>query len=170
MVTPFTATPRAYETTVNEATITPPVPPTSLPESWKSFRNAALNVTLRYPGNWRLETGARASGQDGFFELSTRAYRASLFDRLVNLCVQDANNPGLAPLFGSLPFITDWQGWDADRQASTGYGCIVSPSGADGAQALLYARDPRPEARNQLLLLRADAAHFGGILSSLRLI
>jgi hypothetical protein len=154
----------------SESTITPPVPPTAIPDTWKSFTNASLNVTLRYPENWHLETSTRASGLDGFFELSTRAYSASEFDRLVNLCVLDANDPGLTSIYGLFPFISDWQGWDVQRQAWIGNGCVVLPSESAGSQAVLYARDTRPETRNQLLMLRADAAHFGGILSSLRFV
>ncbi len=163
--TGITPTPQATET--SEATITPPSPPTPLPQTWKTFSHPGLNVTLRYPENWRLESASRASGSDGFFELATRSYQASEFDRLVNLCVMDANDPGQQTLFGPLPFIIDWQGWDVQRQAVIGYGCIVSPSESSGSQAVLYARDTRPEKPDQLLVLRADAAHFDGILSSL---
>jgi hypothetical protein len=147
-----------------------PIPPTSIPETWKTFTNPALNVTLRYPENWQAQTATRVSGPNGFFELSIREYPASKFDRLVNLCVLDANNPDLTSIYGSFPFISDWQGWDVQRQDWIGHGCVVSPSGAAGSQAVLYARDPRSEAHNQLLELRADTAHFGGILSSLRFI
>jgi hypothetical protein len=157
-------------TETSAPTITPPVPPTSIPETWKTFTNLAFNITLRYPENWQVQTAMRASGPDGFFELSTREYPASEFDRLVNLCVLGANDPGLTSIYGPLPFISDWQGWDVQRQAWIGNGCVVLPSESAGSQAVLYARDPRPETRNQLLMLRADVAHFGGILSSLRFV
>lgn len=151
-------------------TATQPILPTSIPETWKTFTNPAINVALRYPENWQAQAATRVSGSDGFFEISAWDYPASKFDRLVNLCVLDANNPDLTPIFGPFPFISDWLGWDVQRQEWMGHGCIVSPSGSAGSQAVLYARDPRPEAHNQLLVLRADNAHFGGILSSLRFI
>ena len=152
-------------------TITPPVPPTNLPDTWQRFSNPSLNVTFLYPENWERESAMRASGPDGFFELSIRDYPASKFDRLTNLCVLDANNSTLTSKYGSFPFVSDWQGSDPERQTWIGYGCIVSPSkSAEGLQAVLYARDGRPEARNQMLIFRADAAHFDGILSSLRFI
>ena len=157
-------------TETSEPTITPPVPPTPIPNTWKSFTNAGQNVSLRYPENWRIETNTRASGPDGFFELSTRVYPSSEFDNLVNLCVLDANDPSLVSKYGPLPLISEWQGWDPERQTWIGYGCIVSPSEASGPQAVLLARDSRTEARNQILVMRADAAHFGGILSSLHFI
>jgi len=167
-------TPDAQATEASAATITPPVPPTAIPATWKIYTNPVLNVTLRYPENWKIETTAqktaRASGPDGFFEISTRTYTASLFDRVINLCVIEANDASLNVRYGSAPLISDWQGWDVERQTWFGYGCAVSPSGLDGDHAVLFARDTRPEARNQLLVLHADAAHFGGLLSSLRFI
>ncbi len=169
-----TITPDAQATEACAATITPPVPPTAIPATWKIYTNPVLNVTLRYPENWKIEATAqktaRASGPDGFFEISTRTYTASLFDRVINLCVIEANDASLNVRYGSSPLISDWQGWDVERQTWFGYGCAVSPSGLEGDQALLFARDTRPEASDQLLVLRADAAHFGGLLSSLRFI
>src|SRR5512133_3691832 len=72
--------PVAMQTETSAPTITPPVPPTPIPATWKTFTSPALNVTLRYPDNWKIETAAqkatRASGPDGFFEISTRTYPA----------------------------------------------------------------------------------------------
>jgi len=106
-------------TETSEATITPPVPPTSIPANWKTFTNSDLNLTLRYPENWQAQTATRVSGPEGFFELSTRDYPASEFDRLVNLCVLDANDPNLTVKYGPLPFISNWQGWDLDVKTFT---------------------------------------------------
>jgi hypothetical protein len=168
--TPIPTTSLALPTATSAAAITPSGPTASGPETWKIFTNSDLNVTLRYPQNWQAQTATRASGPDGFFELSTRAYPASEFDRLDNLCVLDANDPSLTSTFGPQPVISDWQSWDVQSQAWTDSSCIVSPSDSIGSQTVLYARDTRPEAHNQILMLRADAAHFGGILSSLRFI
>ena len=128
-------------------TTTQPIPSTSIPETWKTFTNPTLNVRLRYPENWQAQTATRVSGSDGFFEISARDYPASKFDRLVNLCVLDANNPDLTSIYGPFPFISDWQGWNVQRQAWIGNGCIFLPSESAGSQAVLYARDTRPETR-----------------------
>ena len=141
---------------------------TPLPGNWKTYTNPALNLSLRYPSNWQVQTSApgvtRASGPDGFFELSTRAFRPSSFIGVLNLCVLDANDPALSALYGPLPaFHSSWRISNVDGIDN----CMVVPSTPAGTQAVAYIRDPLPEAREQVLVFHADVAHFSGLLSSL---
>ena len=166
---PTTASSTAAETA--DPIYTAPAPPTPIPSSWKTFSAPTLNIQFRYPAQWQAETPLHLSGTDGFVEVSLLDYSASLFDVIRTLCVLEAN-PDKPAVYGSSPLIEDWQGGAAEQQASFGRGCMVMPLDnlpADGlAQAVLFTRYPSPLMHDQLLVLRADKAHFAGILSTLR--
>jgi hypothetical protein len=148
------------------ATITPVPTPTEIPADWQEFRSQELNLSLRYPPTWQMNADNSASSEDGFWQIESRHYAETLYDQLSHLCVQEANGPTLNARYAEKPFIYDWQGWDAKRNLSSGYGCIISPKlPQPGLEAVLLARNPaRP---GELLILRADSVHFSGILSSL---
>jgi hypothetical protein len=140
--------------------------PTPIPLSWAIYTHPSLPLQLRYPENW---TGAPEgySGPDGFFVLRAHTPAPSTFDDLTTLCVLEANGAG-GILFGTSPKLFNWQ-----SLKRTGQGCAVIPSsGSDlaaGGQAILYARFSPPWPADQVLELRADPAHFDGILKTLSL-
>ncbi len=142
-----------------------PPPHTAIPASWRTYTNPALNVSFRYPDGWQAETPTRFRGPDGFFDLSTRTYPASVFDSLPTLCVLEANR-ARPSVYGALPVTGGWQ------EQGAGYRCAVVPGDENtaGEQAVLFARYPPPALPEQVLVLRADAAHYGGIASTLRFI
>ncbi len=125
---------------------------------------------MRYPANWTAESPTRYSGADGYFEVSTQTYPASLFDSMGTLCVLEANRTPPAA-GGASPFIVNWQAWQPEMQTWAGFGCVVLP-GSTGPrdEAVLFARYPQPYPADLLLVLHTDTAHFSGILSSLRFV
>ena len=161
--------PTATETSIPTSAV--PATPTPIPASWETFSASTLKIQFRYPAEWQAETPLRFSGKDGFVEISLMDYPNSEFDVMRTVCVLEANSDKTAA-YGSGPLIADWQGWDPERRTPVGSGCIVMPSAGmppEGlAQAVLYARYPPPQMPGKLLVLRADFAHFSGILSTLR--
>ena len=163
------SSPVAMETAV--PTITEPTPSIPISASWETFSAPNLQIQFRYPAQWQVEAPLHLSGADGFVEVSLLDYPASLFDVMRTVCVLEAN-ADKPTAYGSSPLIGDWQGWDTELQTFAGYGCMVMPSddlpSAGLAQAVLFARYPRPLMHDQLLVLRADNRHFSAILSTLR--
>jgi hypothetical protein len=155
----------ALPTETPQPSLTPPPLPTAIPDSWRTYTNPALNVTFRYPDGWQAETPTRYSGPDGFFDLSARTYPASVFDSLSTLCVLEANR-ARPSIYGTLPMTGGWQ------EQGVGDRCAVIPVDENpaGEQAVLFARYPLPAPPEQVLVLRTDAAHYGGIVSTLRFI
>ena len=151
--------------------ITEPATATPIPTNWKTFSDPTLKIKFRYPPEWQVVNKQYLGGKDGFVEVSLLDYHASLFDVMRTVCVLEANT-GRPAAYGAGPLITDWQGWDTERQTWAGSGCTVMPSDGmppDGlAQAVLFTRYPPPQMADKLLVLRADDVHFSGILSTLR--
>ncbi len=177
-IEPATATPLGTEEPYppnSSPTITPsitePATATPLPTNWKTFSDPTLKIKFRYPPEWKVVNKQSLGGKDGFIEVSLLDYHASLFDVMRTECVMEANT-GRPAAYGAGPLITDWQGWDTERQTWAGSGCIVMPSDGmppDGlAKAVLYAHYPPPQMPDKLLVLRADYVHFSGILNTLR--
>ncbi len=162
----LTFTPTSTPSETPEATLTAPPIPTAIPASWRTYTNLALNVTFRYPESWQAETPTRYRGPDGFFDLSTRTYPASVFDSLRTICTLEANRAGPST-YGAAPRFGSWQPMRTEADVN---GCTVAPEGEDpaGEQAVLFTRYPLPAPPKQVLMLRTDAAHFGGIASTLR--
>jgi len=125
---------------------------------WKRFENAALNLTFLYPPDWVLESNTRASGKDGFFEISSQSYAYASW------CVMEANGPDSFTRYGGTPFILS----DVARQVEGGSGCSVVPAQpAIGLQSVLYLRGMQPTKTSQTIIFRADSGHFDALVSSI---
>lgn len=125
---------------------------------WKRFENAALNLTFLYPPDWVLESDTRASGKDGFFEISSQSYASASW------CVIEANGPDSFARYGVTPFILP----DVARQVEGGSGCSVVPAQpAIGLQSVLYLRGLHPTKTGQTIIFRADSGHFDALVSSI---
>ena len=142
------------------------------PSSGQTFEDPALNVTLTYPRDWQeqtaLPTGTRISGADGFFELSSQTQPASRFEQIETWCILAANDPSLTASFGPHPKILVGNRLNPAPYGEIGHGCVVLPSDPAGSQAVLYRRSPLSDTSQQILILRADASHFGDIIASLK--
>ena len=163
-ITPTAITPTAAPKMTYPTTLTP------IPASWKTFSDSTLKMQFQYPAEWQANAPLHLSGTDGFVEVSLLDYHTSFFDVMRTVCVLEANTDRPAA-YGANPKILDWQSWDPEHQTPMGRGCIVMPFDGlptDGlAQAVLFARFQSPQMHNKLLVLRADEAHFSGILSTL---
>lgn len=139
---------------------------TRIPESWKTYELPELGLSLRYPDYWSPQTETRYGGPDGFFELSTRPYAATVFGGLRTLCTLEANLHKHDD-YGLYPTVFDWQG----SVAAPGDGCSVrpSPDAPDSGQAALLTRYASDPDSGQIIILKSDAAHFTGLVSTLRL-
>lgn len=146
--------------------------PVSIPASWRTFEDPALKVALRYPESWQtqttLPTGTRISGPDGFFELTNRLQPATRFEQIETWCILAANDPSINASYGPQPVILVGNRWNPAPYAEIGNGCVVVPSDPTAAQAVMYRRSSLAESAQQLVILRADANHFGAIISSLK--
>lgn len=155
-----------------QATSSAPGTQGSFQTSWLTFEDPALDVSLRYPQNWQaqtaLPTGTRISGADGFFELTSRVQPPSRFEQIETWCILAANDPSLSASFGPHPTILVGNRWNPAPYAEIGRGCVVLPSDPAGTQAVLYRRSSLPETSQQILILRADASHFGDIIANLK--
>ncbi len=165
---PATSSPMPLPSETPEPSLTAPPTPTAIPASWRTYTSPVLDVTFRYPESWQVETPTRYRGLDGFFDLSTRTYPASVFDSLGTACMLEANRVG-SSIYGAAPMLSYWQ--QAKPEADV-YACTVEPEDEDPAsdQAVLFARYPPPAPPEQVLVLRTDAAHYGAIASTLRFI
>lgn len=143
---------------------------TPIPSSWKIFSFPELEVDFRYPESWDMETSLRYSGADGFFEIEVQGRSSTVFESLRTMCILEANLHK-TDLYGENPMIYEWQGWSKDGQNWFGNGCYVFPSSDMGnwGQASLFARFMTEAGSNKVMILKADAAHFSGILSTLQM-
>ncbi len=152
----FTATPRP--------TFTP------IPNSWLMYNLPGSGIRLRYPENWQAENSYRYSGKNGFFEVGFQPYKTTIFGNLRTLCILEANLHK-AEQYGEHPILFDWQGWSSETKSWFGHGCGVIPSPEMGlwGSGVLFANYTSDPQAGQILILRADAEHFTGILDTLRL-
>lgn len=89
--------------------------PTPVPASWETSSDSTLQIEFRYPAEWQAEAPLKLRGADGFVEVSLQDYHASLFDVMRTVCVLEANANRPAA-YGAGPLISNWSGWDPDRQ------------------------------------------------------
>jgi len=159
----------ASPTITSLPSVTPVVPtdspvglPTPVPTSWQTYTNAALHVQLRFPSTWKADSPSRFHGPEGYFELAGENYPFDDAD-----CVVEANRDK-PNRYGAFPSVGVW----ASPEGS--YGCTVTPGddhpAAPNDQTVLYTSYPPPWPADWSLMLKADSAHFSGILSTLQFI
>jgi len=151
-------------------TRTPQPTPTFVPFSWKLFSLPEVGIHFRYPEDWQANTPNRYSGQDGFFEVSIQPYASTVFGNLRTICTLEANLHK-KDLYGETPYILDWQGWASEIKSWFGSGCGVmpAPDAPHAGEGVLFANYASNPGADQILVLRADSAHFLGILETLRM-